>query len=220
MEDNYTRVDDATDRIVKIIKIKKFACNIDSATKHLSESMALTLSESGVDLFSSVLGHTGTYNRISRLHRLPFYLTLQFVRFFWKKKENVKAKITRAVNFPFTLDMYEYCTPALQAQLLPYRNTEEKEGEESMQVETNTNQHGVYELYAVLSHRGRSSDGGHYISFVRQSDDEDDWLQFDDEKVSRANAEDIKKLSGTGGVDWHICYMCIYKSRKEFKKTL
>jgi ubiquitin carboxyl-terminal hydrolase 14 len=69
------------------------------------------------------------------------------------------------------------------------------------------NNHGVYDLWAVLSHQGRDSDGGHYIAFIRQSEDEDDWLEFDDDKVSRRNSEDVKKLSGAGGVDWHIAYM-------------
>lgn len=74
------------------------------------------------------------------------------------------------------------------------------------------NNHGVYDLWAVLSHQGRSSDGGHYISFVRQSDDEDDWLEFNDDKVSHRNAEDVRKLSGAGGVDWHIAYLvCVPK---------
>jgi len=72
---------------------------------------------------------------------------------------------------------------------------------------------GVYDLWAVLTHRGRGSDGGHYIAFVRQSSDPDDWLEYDDNKVSPKNEEDIKKLSGKGGIDWHIAYLCIYKSR-------
>lgn len=118
--------------------------------------------------------------------------------------------MNKSVTFPFVLDLYDHCTPELQAQLLPHRNVEKKEAEaDSMAVEKKpfTNNHGVYDLWAVLSHRGRSSDGGHYIAFIRQSDDEDDWLEFDDDKVTPRNSEDIRKLSGTGGVDWHIAYM-------------
>jgi len=220
MEDEYLRADDSSDKVIKTSKWKKIGCNIDGNTKHLSESLRLTFSESGLELQSPILGSSSIYNRTSRINKLPFYLTVQFVRFFWKKKEQAKAKITKPVSFPFTLDLYEYCTPALQSQLLPHRKIESEKKEDTMTVEKKpyVNSNGTYDLWAVLSHRGRSSDGGHYICFIRQSEDEDDWLEFDDEKVSKRNADDIKKLDGSGGVDWHIAYMCIYKTREEFKK--
>jgi len=209
MEEEYTRADDENDKIKKSVTFTKLSCNIDGSIKHLSESLALTMKESGVELLSPITGTQCLYNRTSKLNRLPFYLTLQFVRFFWKKKENIKAKITRTVDFPFTLDLYDYCTPELQAKLLPYRNEDKPDDATTMAVEKQpyVNHHGHYDLWAVLSHRGRSSDGGHYICFVRQSEDEDDWLEFDDDKVTNRNADDIKKLSGSGGVDWHIAYL-------------
>ena len=40
---------------------------------------------------------------------------------------------------------------------------------------------GFYELVAVLTHQGRSADGGHYIAWVKESNDK--WLKFDDDKV-------------------------------------
>jgi len=116
-----------------------------------------------------------------------------------------------------TLDTYDYCSPDLQEKLKDYRH--EKKEDMTLEAQPYTNNHGIYDLWAVVSHRGRSSDGGHYISFVRQSADEDDWLEFDDDKVSPRTSEDIKKLSGTGGVDWHIAYLCLYKSREEFKRA-
>ena len=33
---------------------------------------------------------------------------------------------------------------------------------------------GMYEVFALVTHKGRSADGGHYISWVRQ--EKDDWL--------------------------------------------
>jgi len=72
---------------------------------------------------------------------------------------------------------------------------------------------GVYELYAVLSHKGRSADSGHYVAWVKQ--DHNYWLCFDDEKVKAVDDEEIKKLQGLGGADWHIAYLCFYKT-KEF----
>ncbi len=40
---------------------------------------------------------------------------------------------------------------------------------------------GRYDLAAVLTHKGRSADSGHYVAWVKQSDGK--WIQFDDDKV-------------------------------------
>ena len=40
---------------------------------------------------------------------------------------------------------------------------------------------GNYEVFALVTHKGRSADGGHYMGWVRQ--DGDDWLVFDDDEV-------------------------------------
>jgi ubiquitin carboxyl-terminal hydrolase 14 len=44
-------------------------------------------------------------------------------------------------------------------------------------------------------------------------DSTDRWIKFDDETVSIVNEEEIKKLSGKGGGDWHIAYLCMYRTR-------
>ena len=38
------------------------------------------------------------YLKTSRIVKLPYYLTIQFVRFLWKKDKQVKAKIVRVCN--------------------------------------------------------------------------------------------------------------------------
>lgn len=40
---------------------------------------------------------------------------------------------------------------------------------------------GKYELCAVLTHKGRSADSGHYVSWVKQ--DDGSWVQFDDDQL-------------------------------------
>lgn len=42
---------------------------------------------------------------------------MNFVRFFWKQEEQVKAKILRKVKFPFELDASQFCTTELQEKL-------------------------------------------------------------------------------------------------------
>jgi hypothetical protein len=40
---------------------------------------------------------------------------------------------------------------------------------------------GKYSLQAVLTHKGRSADSGHYVSWVKQADGK--WVEFDDDNL-------------------------------------
>ena len=66
---------------------------------------------------------------------------------------------------------------------------------------------GHYQLIAVVTHKGRSAEGGHYVGWVHKSGD--DWLQYDDDIVTTVKTEDILALRGGG--DWHTAYLCIYR---------
>ena len=71
------------------------------------------------------------------LTRLPAYLTIQFVRFFYKEKEKVNAKILKVnrssdvvfdlyvcvkdVQYSMVLDVFDLCTPEMQKRLMPIR---------------------------------------------------------------------------------------------------
>jgi len=66
---------------------------------------------------------------------------------------------------------------------------------------------GRYELFAVITHQGRTAEGGHYVGWVKK--DAKKWLVFDDETVAEIDAERIKELYGGG--DWHMAYMCLYR---------
>lgn len=83
---------------------------------------------------------------------------------------------------------------------------------------------GHYELFAVVTHKGRDADGGHYMSFVKsdqQGDNQkiadtdmvnEDWFVFDDDSVSPCKTEDVLKLKGGG--DWHMSYLNFYRIKK------
>lgn len=88
---------------------------------------------------------------------------------------------------------------------------------------------GLYELFAVVTHKGRDADGGHYMGWVKASnaetasnakrekmgdtdDDNEDWYVFDDDEVSPCKTEDILKLKGGG--DWHMSYLNFYRAKK------
>merc|ERR1712228_505002 len=53
---------------------------------------------------------------------------------------------------------------------------------------------GYYELFGVVTHKGRNADGGHYMGWVKEDDSEDKWFVFDDDEVSPCATEDVLKL--------------------------
>ncbi|GBF93289.1 ubiquitin carboxyl-terminal hydrolase [Raphidocelis subcapitata] len=65
---------------------------------------------------------------------------------------------------------------------------------------------GRYQLSAVLTHKGRSADSGHYVAWVRQADGA--WALFDDDQIIPKTQEDVLALSGGG--DWHMAYLLMY----------
>lgn len=70
------------------------------------------------------------------------------------------------------------------------------------------NDNGFYELCAVISHKGRSADGGHYIAWILKAGT---WLVVDDHNVAAVSEEDVRRLRGVG--EAHIAYVLLYRSR-------
>mmetsp|Transcript_56951 Transcript_56951/g.83558 ORF Transcript_56951/g.83558 Transcript_56951/m.83558 type:complete len:513 (-) Transcript_56951:587-2125(-) len=66
----------------------------------------------------------------------------------------------------------------------------------------------TYQLTGVLTHKGDSADGGHYVAWIRKDDGK--WFLFDDDKVSEVKADRIKLLEGVSAMD-HMAYLCLYK---------
>ncbi|KAI1392186.1 cysteine proteinase [Hypoxylon trugodes] len=99
----------------------KLNCHIDSSTNHLRDGIANGLSEK-LEKRSEVLGRDAVYTKTSKISRLPKYLTVHFVRFFWKRETQKKAKIMRKVTFPHELDLVEFCDDKLKGMLVPVRD--------------------------------------------------------------------------------------------------
>uniref|UniRef100_A0A668A9H2 Ubiquitin carboxyl-terminal hydrolase n=1 Tax=Myripristis murdjan TaxID=586833 RepID=A0A668A9H2_9TELE len=188
----------------------QLSCFINQEVKYLATGLRLRLQEE-IMKQSPSLERNALYIKSSKLSRLPAYLTVQMVRFFYKEKESVNAKVLKDVKFPLMLDVYELCTPELQEKMLPVRSKfkeiEDKKLERQQQKQIGV---GYYDLQAVLTHQGRSSSSGHYVGWVKRK--EDDWVKFDDDKVSVVSPEDILRLSGGG--DWHIAYVLLYGPRR------
>ena len=99
----------------------KLDCHINKDINHLRDGIMAGLEEK-IEKRSPALDRDTLYTKKSRIARLPKYLTVHFVRFFWKREAQKKAKIMRKVTFPHELDVVEFCTETLRKQLVPVRD--------------------------------------------------------------------------------------------------
>uniref|UniRef100_A0A2P2M920 Ubiquitin carboxyl-terminal hydrolase n=1 Tax=Rhizophora mucronata TaxID=61149 RepID=A0A2P2M920_RHIMU len=91
-------------------------CHISQEVNHLHEGLKHGL-KSELEKVSPSLGRSAIYLKESYINALPRYLTIQFVRFFWKRESNQKAKILRKVDYPLELDVYDFCSEDLRKKL-------------------------------------------------------------------------------------------------------
>ena len=99
----------------------KLNCHIGITTNFMRDGILAALSEK-IEKRSELLGRDVKWTKTSRISRLPKYLVVHFVRFYWKRDTNKKAKILRKVKFPLELDATEYCTDELKKKTLPVRD--------------------------------------------------------------------------------------------------
>jgi len=72
-----------------------------------------------MEKFSEALQRNAIWNKTSKINKLPSYICINFVRFYWKKESAVggtkagRAKILRSVAYPRVLDLFEYCSKSL-----------------------------------------------------------------------------------------------------------
>ncbi|RWW24661.1 hypothetical protein GW17_00011045 [Ensete ventricosum] len=197
-------------------------CHISQDINHLHEGLRRGL-KSELEKMSTSLGRSAVFSKESRISELPRYLTVQFVRFFWKRESNQKAKILRGSSNdstePSSMDLdkgddtYQFRSKLLIFDVLMSTAVSSEEKEHLT---------GIYDLVAVLTHKGRSADSGHYVAWVKQenglssrlkrflcmhfghsfrlktADDAGKWIQYDDDNPIPQREEDITKLSGGG----------------------
>ncbi|CAN6540179.1 unnamed protein product [Malus baccata var. baccata] len=96
--------------------------------------------------------------RSIKLRTLPDVLNFQLKRCVFLPKTTTKKKITSAFSFPGVLDMRK-------------RLSEPSQGE------------SMYDLSAVLIHKGTAVNSGHYVAHVKD-EKTGQWWEFDDEQVS------------------------------------
>ncbi|XP_033330850.2 ubiquitin carboxyl-terminal hydrolase 48 isoform X1 [Megalopta genalis] len=133
--------------------------------------------------------------RFIRLESLPETLNIQLMRFVFHRDSGQKRKLNSFIQFPEDLDMSEYVRCPVQTH--------------------------VYNLVAVLSHKGPSAHSGHYIANICNSNGE--WYQFSDDKVEKMqnkriedSVNDSTKVVKRGRVpkgflSSNTAYMLVYK---------
>ncbi|KAG7836532.1 hypothetical protein KL942_004786 [Ogataea angusta] len=84
----------------------KLACHITINTNFLKDGLMSNLKET-IEKNNESLGRNSTYEITRKITRLPKYLNIHFVRFFWKRDTGKKSKILRKVQFPFQLDLID-----------------------------------------------------------------------------------------------------------------
>ncbi|KVI05878.1 Peptidase C19, ubiquitin carboxyl-terminal hydrolase 2 [Cynara cardunculus var. scolymus] len=178
-------------------------CHISHEVNHLHEGLKHGL-KSELEKASPSLGRSAVYLKDSHINGLPKYLTIQFVRFFWKRESNQKAKILRMLRDEdgrkAGLKLKEKSSASVDNDV-KMSDAENGSGESSKATsgegvvsDKKTQLTGVYDLVAVLTHKGRSADSGHYVAWVKQENGK--WIQFDDDNPIPQREEDITKLSG------------------------
>jgi ubiquitin carboxyl-terminal hydrolase 14 len=228
------KCDEAPEEAVTVTEedFLQLSCFIAPETKYLHSGLKNKLEETGVIKNSVTLNRDASYTKSAKVDRLPAYLSIQMVRFFYKGRIGKNAKIVKDVKFPLSFDMFDLCTKQLQDKLTPMRTkfkevedwetenklaNKDKDSKESKEVAKTTvpysfqddvgsNNSGFYELRAILTHKGRTSDSGHYVAWIKHKDDI--WLKCDDDVVTAVTSEEVLKLSGGG--DWHCAYVLLY----------
>lgn len=133
---------DVEEEVIKVEKTFKMPCHISNTVSDLKSGITKCLEEDVTKENSKGIS-TVFKKKTKILNDSPQFLAVNFMRFFWKPKEQVKAKILKQVTFPLSLDVDSFSP-----------DSEFKK----------------YDLISVLTHIGRSSDSGHYMSWVRQKD--------------------------------------------------
>ncbi|XP_073324473.1 ubiquitin carboxyl-terminal hydrolase 48 isoform X1 [Pagrus major] len=135
--------------------------------KNLTECVTEFLKEEKLDgenrYFCESCQSKQSATRRIKLHSLPPTLNLQLMRFVFDRQTGHKKKLNTFISFPEQLDM----GPFLEDQKC------------------------VYELSAVLIHRGISAYSGHYIAHVKDART-GDWYKFNDEEIEKMEGKKLQ----------------------------
>ena len=110
--------DNSEEPTISYEDFNKLSCNISINTNYLENGLIDNLNEK-IEKSSSHLNKNSTYNQSSKISRLPTYLSVHLVRFYWRSDLRKKAKILRKVKFPYELDTLSLVDDGLKSKIEP-----------------------------------------------------------------------------------------------------
>jgi len=122
-----TNTDNLEDQEITFSESTKLCCSLGGAGQDVKigtmlEGIKLSL-EGEVEKNSKLDNNNHVFSKVQRFNKLPKYLLVQMVRFFWKEAGNefndkaVATKICKSIDYSTTLDVFDFCTPELKKEL-------------------------------------------------------------------------------------------------------
>jgi ubiquitin carboxyl-terminal hydrolase 14 len=185
----------------------KLDCHISAQTHHLRDGLLAGLEEQ-LGKHSAALQRGVTYTKRSRVARLPKYLAVHFIRFFWKRQAQKKAKILKKVSFPVQheLDALEFCTDALRRRVAPVRDRlrelrKDEQDFQRAQKRRKRQRQDEEESAAVQGGSGSGSGGAGGAAARRSKANKDGGDPAADADGKETAAAGVGKAGGAGGRD-------------------
>ncbi|VEU22346.1 DEKNAAC103418 [Brettanomyces naardenensis] len=100
----------------------KLSCHINIHTNFLRDGLQSDMKEK-IEKHNDILDKNCEYQITRTITRLPKYLTVHFVRFFWKRETGKKSKILRKVQFPFKLDVTDLLDESVKEDMIKARES-------------------------------------------------------------------------------------------------
>ncbi|XP_076805979.1 ubiquitin carboxyl-terminal hydrolase 14-like [Clavelina lepadiformis] len=221
-------------------------CFISQEVKYMLTGIKCRLQEE-ITKNSPTLNRDAKYSKTSKIKRLPAYLCVQMVRFYYKEKGQVNAKILKDVKFPMSFDAYELCAPELQERLRVARGKFEADEEERAEAQLAGKQSGEskkmqelkkkeeepkeYERFDFPDDVG-SNNSGHYelqgvLTHQGRSSSSGHyvaWIRKKGDDWLKCDDDIVSPVTSedvlklSGGGDWHIAYVLLYGPRRLEKR--
>lgn len=227
----------------------QISCFIEKDVKYLQLGLKSRLEEN-ISKHSSSLGRDAEYHKTCKINRLPAYLPVQMVRFNYKQKNNVTAKILKDIKFPMVLDTYDLCTEELQKKLEPMRNrfkvVHEIDSELMLQAkkdlaegivkeaEKSDDKKTITEPFWFPHDSGSSNSGYYQLQAVlthkgrtSSSGHYVAWVRKNAEQWMMFDDDNVNLVTEedvlklSGGGDWHCAYVLLYGPKAlEYKEEM
>ncbi|CAL8106957.1 unnamed protein product [Orchesella dallaii] len=220
----------------------QLSCFIETDTRYMHSGLISKLTEK-ITKNSPSLSRDALYTKSSKVDRLPAYLTVQMVRFYYKEKQGgggVNAKILKDVKFPMILDVYDLCTKRLQEKLLPMREKfKEWEDEEAQRKSAMKDKPKAlkgqdgdakpvnFAPYHFADDLGSNNSGFYELQAVLTHKGRSSssghyvaWVKHSADVWLMCDDDKVHTVTTedvlklSGGGDWHVAYVLLYGPRK------